>query len=130
MFYVITYCEFPSFGEIFGDYTLKNLNKRIQLIWLMELELVARTTKMAENLGSNFQFSIFNLKIKNLRKNQETLMEDYRIDEALALFREEVTKLDKQIQDNKPWEDLAGNKEFLETTLNKTLYLIDLFSWV
>jgi methionyl-tRNA synthetase len=92
--------------------------------------LVARTTKMAENSNSSYELRITSYKLEDLEKKIELLMEDYRIDETLMLFREEVSKLDREIQEKKPWENLEENKEFLETILNKTLYLIDLFSWV
>ncbi len=127
--------EFPSFGED-GDYTEEKFKQRINGDLANGIgNLVARLTKMAENSKLNFQLSclrsqaIPNFQNTDLENRIEELMGDYRIDEALALFREEVSRLDKEIQEKKSWENIAENKDFIEKELNKTLYLIDLFSW-
>ena len=122
--------EFPAFGDD-GDYTFEKFKQRVNGDLANGIgNLVARVTKMCETGGFSLKLKVKREKFEDLEKRLEDLMDDYRIDETLVLFREEVTKLDKEIQLKKPWENLESSKEFLEITLNKILNILNLFSWV
>lgn len=122
--------EFPAFGDD-GDYTFEKFKQRVNGDLANGIgNLIARVTRMGENSEKIYHLAFNNYQSKELEKKIAELMGDYRIDEALLLFREEVTKIDKEIQLKKPWENLEANKEFLEQTLNKALYILNLFKWV
>ncbi len=92
--------------------------------------LVARLTKLAELSNETFFVNIEKEKNEKLEKDVEIFMDKFDINAAVKCVFDEFKKLDGEIQIKKPWENIKTNKNFIEETLNKTLYLISLFEFV
>jgi len=69
--------------------------------------LVARTAKLCENSGFDFQLdaSIH----QKIDKSIEKALSEYRFDEALKVIWDKVMETDKYISENEPWK-LTGDK--------------------
>ncbi|MFH1565653.1 MAG: methionine--tRNA ligase [bacterium] len=85
--------------------------------------LVSRVSKLSE--GQNIKSQISNLKpkTKDLKTEIQKQIENYRPDLALQEIQLYLSKLNKHIQENKPWE-----KEGNERTKIMTPVIIDLIS--
>ena len=69
--------------------------------------LVARTAKLCENSGFDFQrdTSIY----QKIDKRIEKALNEYRFDEALKVIWDKIMEIDKYISENEPWK-LTGDK--------------------
>lgn len=92
--------------------------------------LVGRVTKLCELNGEKFIIELEKVKDEELESKIAKLMEDYKIDEVCRLFSAEVGKLDKDLQEKKPWEGVGDSKAYLEEVLNRILVLLDEFDFI
>jgi methionyl-tRNA synthetase len=82
--------------------------------------LVARTAKLCENSGFDFQrdASIY----QKIDKRIEKALNEYRFDEALKIIWDKVTETDRYISENEPWK-LSGDKlrEVLDSAVSSLI---------
>lgn len=120
----------PPFGEDF-DYTDKKFANIINGDLANGIgNLVSRVTKLCDLNGERFIVDIEKVEDSQLKEQIAKLMDEYKLDEVCRLFSAEVSKLDKGLQDKKPWENVGENKHYLEEVLNRILVLLDEFDFI
>lgn len=92
--------------------------------------LVGRVTKLCELNGDRFIVDLEKVEDRNLKEQIAKLMKDYKLNEVCSLFSAEVSILDKDLQEKKPWENVSENKHYLEEVLNRILVLLDEFDFI
>lgn len=122
--------EAPTFGDDM-DYSEEKFKNRVNGDLANGIgNLVARVTKMCENSGFEYIINFEKTEISGIKSKIKELMEDYKMDEVCSILTSEVSSLDRQLQETKPWENISNNKEFLEVVLNKILFLLDTFEFI
>jgi len=120
----------PTFGEDM-DYADDKFKNRVNGDLANGIgNLVARVTKMCETSGFEYILNFKKAEIEGVIDKTAQLMSEYKIDEVCAVLTYEVSVLDKHLQETKPWENIAENKELLELVLNKILFLLDNFEFI
>jgi methionyl-tRNA synthetase len=92
--------------------------------------LVGRVTKMCETTGQDFIIDLEKVQEPKITKQIDDLMKKYELDKVCQLLVFEASTIDKELQEKKPWENLPENKEFLETCLNRIVFLLDSFDFI
>jgi methionyl-tRNA synthetase len=94
--------EVPPFSD--GDFTVKHFEEVYNADLANGLgNLVQRVAKLAENAKINCQSLIPKLQIQNYQLFCQSI-EAYKYNEALVWLWQKVSRLDKYINDTKPWE--------------------------
>ena len=123
--------EVPTFDD--GDYSEEKLIQLYNADLANGLgNLVSRITKLCEDSKVIYNINLPKYK-SDFTKNQEmlnNLMKKFKLNEVCKLFESQLTEINKLIHETKPWENVEGSTDFLESTLNKTVYLVNLFSFI
>lgn len=95
--------EMSPFSD--GDFSIK----RLEEVYNSDLanglgNLVARVSKLCETSGFKNETSEKSIHLIDIIQDYKKVMEDYKLNEALSLVKGKITKLDKYINEEKPWE--------------------------
>ena len=95
--------EMSPFSD--GDFSIKRLIE----IYNSDLanglgNLVSRVAKLCETSGYKQLSSVKSVHLIDIADDYKKAMDDYKFNEALGLIWNKITKLDKYINEEKPWE--------------------------
>jgi methionyl-tRNA synthetase len=112
--------EMSPFSD--GDFSIK----RLEEIYNSELanglgNLVSRVAKLCETSGFKETSSPKNIHLIDIADKYKQTLEEYKLNEAIALVKAKITRLDKYINDEKPWELLKISSNHKGRELNLIL---------
>src|ERR1035437_7181716 len=80
--------------------------------------LISRVAKLCENANFTKTKTVENQKhVSNFDDDYKTALEEYRFNDALSIIWSKISRLDKFINDEKPWELLKTNDKRLKSIL-------------
>lgn len=121
--------EIPVFND--GDFSKERLVEKYNSDLANGIgNLIARLTKLAQLSEKDFSLDVEKNKDLGLENKLEEIIDKFDINSAVKLVFDEFKKMDAEIQLKKPWEDIKNNIIFVQESLNKLIYLLDLFSFV
>ncbi len=112
--------EMSPFSD--GDFSIK----RLEEVYNSDLangigNLVARVAKLCETAGFKSLANPKSIHLIDISDEYKNLLEEYKLNEAIALIKTKISKLDKYINESKPWELLKISENHKGRELNLIL---------